>query len=199
MRKKLAKQLRLPLITFVLGVASGMVILAGLIYSSPYNFGRPYSATFHTNYGIMTMKFNTKAVNSVQHFTQLVRSGFYDGTRFHRVVPQFLIQGGDPLSKNTTLKNLWGKGGPGFVVADEIGENEKFVRGAVALTNQGPNTSGSQFFILVADSAQWLDGQHTIIGWITQGMEVADAISKIPISIVGIPQEDVVINKITLY
>jgi cyclophilin family peptidyl-prolyl cis-trans isomerase len=128
----------------------------------------------------------------------LTQAGFYDGTRIHRIVPNLLVQGGDPLSKNTDLVSIWGKGGPGYVIADEIGPDEKLVRGTVAMANQGPHTTGSQFFIVTADSIEWLEGQHTIIGQVTAGMEVIENISSTQISILGIPQEEIVVEKIVL-
>jgi cyclophilin family peptidyl-prolyl cis-trans isomerase len=129
-----------------------------------------------TNLGEIEVElFADKAPKTVENFTKLSKEGFYTGVKFHRVIKGFMIQSGDPLTKDDSQKNLWGTGGPGYQFADEIND-EKIVRGTLAMANAGPNTNGSQFFIVTAEATPWLDGKHTAFGKVTRGMEVVDAI-----------------------
>ena len=112
------------------------------------------AATLHTNHGPIVIElFDDDAPKTVANFTKLASNGFYDGVRFHRVIPDFMIQGGDPTGT--------GSGGPGYTFEDEFNDN-KVVRGALAMANAGPNTNGSQFFIVTTDAAPWLDGKHRL-------------------------------------
>ena len=148
------------------------------------------NARLHTNRGAIQLElFAEEAPRTVDNFAKLARDGFYDGVIFHRVIPDFMIQGGDPTGT--------GRGGPGYTFEDEINEH-KVVRGALAMANSGPNTNGSQFFIVTADSCPWLDGLHTVFGHVTSGMEVVDAISTVPRDARDRPREDVVIERIEL-
>ena len=145
-------------------------------------------ATLHTNHGAIELElFPEDAPKTVENFTKLVRDGFYDGVVFHRVIPDFMIQGGDPTGTGT--------GGPGYQFEDEFNDH-KVERGALAMANAGPNTNGSQFFIVTADAAPWLDGKHTVFGRVTSGMEVADTISELPRDSNDRPREDVVIERV---
>jgi cyclophilin family peptidyl-prolyl cis-trans isomerase len=127
------------------------------------------NATLHTNHGAIAVElFDEDAPKTVENFLKLARDGFYDGVIFHRVIPDFMIQGGDPTGTGT--------GGPGYTFEDEINEH-KVERGALAMANAGPNTNGSQFFVVTTQAAPWLDGKHTVFGRVTDGMEVVDAIS----------------------
>lgn len=140
--------------------------------------GRP-SAVMMTNYGdIMLELFAEDAPRTVENFVKLSRSGFYDGVKFHRVIKGFMIQGGDPQSKD----NDWsddGRGGPGYTFPDEINA-QKIVRGTLAMANSGPDTNGSQFFIVTAEAAPWLDGKHTAFGRVVSGMETVTKIENVP-------------------
>jgi cyclophilin family peptidyl-prolyl cis-trans isomerase len=148
------------------------------------------NATLHTNHGAIELElFPDDAPKTVENFTKLARDGFYDSVIFHRVIPDFMIQGGDPTGT--------GSGGPGYTFEDEINDH-KVERGALAMANAGPNTNGSQFFIVTTDSAPWLDGKHTVFGRVTNGMEVADRISELPRDARDRPREDVVIERIVL-
>jgi peptidyl-prolyl cis-trans isomerase B (cyclophilin B) len=115
--------------------------------------------------------FDDDAPKTVANFTKLAGDGFYDGIIFHRVIPDFMIQGGCPEGTGT--------GGPGYTFEDEFNQH-KVVRGALAMANSGPNTNGSQFFIVTTDSAPWLDGKHTVFGEVTAGMDTVDAIEGLP-------------------
>jgi peptidyl-prolyl cis-trans isomerase B (cyclophilin B) len=125
-----------------------------------------------TNHGDIVLElFDEDAPETVANFRRLAEDGFYDGLIFHRVIPDFMVQGGCPQGTGT--------GGPGYTFKDEINDH-KIVRGALAMANAGPNTNGSQFFIVTVDSAEWLDGKHTVFGEVTDGMDVVDTISELP-------------------
>ena len=131
-------------------------------------------AVIHTNQGDMVIKFWPEvAPNTVKNFTDLARKGFYDGTAFHRIVKGFMIQGGDPLSKEHDHPAV-GTGGPGHKVKAEFNERPH-VRGVISMANAGPNTNGSQFFITHVPTPH-LDGKHTVFGKVTKGQDVVDAI-----------------------
>ena len=139
-----------------------------------------------------------KAPKTVENFITLVQNGFYDGTRFHRVIEGFMIQGGDPLSKDTAQMSRWGTGGPGYVFQDEIHAENNNIAGTISMANAGPNTNGSQFFINVADNS-YLDTRHTVFGKIISGYDVVETISLVD-TIPGAdrPVEDVVIQSIEI-
>ncbi|MDO8425774.1 MAG: peptidylprolyl isomerase [bacterium] len=120
------------------------------------------------------------APETVANFVRLANEGFYTGTQFHRVIPGFMIQGGDPLTReHPDAFGMHGTGGPGYAFADEFNAHT-VARGALAMANSGPNTNGSQFFIVTAEATPWLDGKHTVFGRVIAGMEVVDAISAVP-------------------
>ncbi len=147
-------------------------------------------ATLHTNHGAIAVElFDEDAPKTVENFTNLARDGFYDGVVFHRVIPDFMIQGGDPTGT--------GSGGPGYTFEDEFNDR-KVVRGALAMANAGPNTNGSQFFIVTTEAASWLDGKHTVFGRVTDGMDVVDVISGLETDARDRPRADVVIERVDL-
>src|SRR3954454_17387386 len=128
-------------------------------------------ATMTTNHGTIELElFDAEAPKTVENFRKLSGDGFYDGLTFHRIIPDFMIQAGCPEGT--------GRGGPGYQFEDEFNEH-KVVRGALAMANAGPNTNGSQFFIVTADACPCLDGRHTVFGQVTSGMDVVDAISAV--------------------
>ncbi|HWD66297.1 MAG TPA: peptidylprolyl isomerase [Solirubrobacteraceae bacterium] len=132
------------------------------------------TANINTSLGPISFElFDQDAPKTVENFKKLAGESFYDGVIFHRVIPDFMIQGGDPDGTGT--------GGPGYTFEDEI-NSHKIVRGALAMANAGPNTNGSQFFIVTADACPWLDGRHTVFGQVTAGMETVDAIEGLPTS-----------------
>jgi peptidyl-prolyl cis-trans isomerase B (cyclophilin B) len=147
-------------------------------------------ATLHTNAGPVTVElFDDGAPKTVENFRKLAADGFYDGLIFHRVIPDFMIQGGCPEGTGT--------GGPGYTFEDEINDH-KVVRGAFAMANAGPNTNGSQFFIVTAEEAPWLDGKHTVFGRVSDGMDSVTAIESTPTDAGDRPAEDQVIERIEL-
>jgi cyclophilin family peptidyl-prolyl cis-trans isomerase len=148
------------------------------------------AATLHTNHGPVELElFEGEAPKTVENFRKLAEDGFYDGVIFHRIIPDFMIQGGDPTGT--------GRGGPGYQFEDEFNQH-KVDRGALAMANAGPNTNGSQFFIVTTDAAPWLDGKHTVFGRVTSGLEVADTISQLPSDSGDKPREDAVIERVEL-
>ena len=154
-------------------------------------------STLHTNKGDITIKFlGSDAPNTVANFTKLASAGFYDGTKFHRVIKGFMIQGGDPLTKDDSLAARWGTGGPGYQFADEIHANNINAAGTIAMANAGPNTNGSQFFINVAAN-NFLDTKHTVFGKVTSGMDVVTQIENSPTAS-DRPVSAVIIESITL-
>ena len=156
------------------------------------------TAVFETSAGSFEIElFVEEMPITTKNFIDLAEKGFYDGTKFHRVIQGFMIQGGDPLSKDEDKKHLWGSGDPGYKIKDEFGEGLSNVKGTIAMANSGPNTGGSQFFINVVDNSR-LDPKHPVFGEVVSGMEVVDQISRVSTNQQGQPNEDVVIEKITI-
>jgi cyclophilin family peptidyl-prolyl cis-trans isomerase len=148
------------------------------------------TAVLHTNNGDITIElFDEDAPKTVENFTKLAADKFYDGVIFHRVIKDFMIQGGDPTGT--------GRGGPGYTFEDEFNDH-KIVRGALAMANAGPNTNGSQFFIVTTDAAPWLDGKHTVFGQVVDGMDVVDKIEAGDTDRNDRPAQDVVIERVDL-
>lgn len=150
-----------------------------------------------TDRGVIEIMFNKNAPIATQNFIKLTESGFYNGLRVHRIVPNVMFEIGDPLSRSDELKPKWGNGGPGYTFADEIDAKDQMERGVVAMVNNGPNTNGSQFFILNED-AGWLNGQHTILGYVEEGLGLVNELSNQPVGILGIPLSDIYIKEIVL-
>ena len=147
-------------------------------------------ATLHTSEGPIEIElFPDEAPKTVANFTKLAGDGFYDGLIFHRVIPDFMIQGGCPEGIGT--------GGPGYQFEDEFNDH-KVVRGALAMANAGPNTNGSQFFIVTTASAPWLDGKHTVFGQVVEGMDAVDAIESTQTDASDKPLEPQTIERVEL-
>ena len=148
-------------------------------------------ATMHTNHGEIQLElFDEDAPKTVDNFVKLSKDGFYDGLIFHRVIRDFMIQGGCPEGTGT--------GGPGYQFEDEINDN-KIVRGALAMANAGPNTNGSQFFIVTTEAASWLDGKHTVFGRVSSGMDAVDAIEGAETGAQDRPLQDAVIERVEVH
>ena len=148
------------------------------------------TAKLNTNAGTITVEFfDDDAPKTVENFRKLAADGFYDGLTFHRVIKDFMIQGGCP--------NGTGTGGPGYQFEDEFNDHG-VVRGALAMANAGPNTNGSQFFIVTIPSADWLNGKHTVFGEVTDGMDAVDAIENTATGAGDRPVEPQVIESIEL-
>lgn len=163
-------------------------------------------AIFETTKGTIKIElFEEKMPITTKNFIDLAQKGFYDGTRFHRVIPQFMVQGGDPLTKEVSQKRMWGTGGPGYKIKDEFVSGLSNVRGTIAMANSGqPNSGGSQFFINVVDNT-FLDfdkppmtSRHPVFGKVVQGMDIVDAIVNTPRNAQDQPLQDVVITKVMI-
>jgi cyclophilin family peptidyl-prolyl cis-trans isomerase len=147
-------------------------------------------ATLHTSEGAIGVElYPDAAPKTVENFEKLAADGFYEGVIFHRVIPDFMIQGGDPTGT--------GMGGPGYEFEDEFNDH-RVVRGALAMANAGPNTNGSQFFIVTAEATPWLDGKHTVFGQVTSGMDVVDRISQTERDANDRPRKPVTIERVEL-
>jgi cyclophilin family peptidyl-prolyl cis-trans isomerase len=147
-------------------------------------------AVIQTNHGPIHVElYPDDAPKTVDNFVKLANDGFYDRVIFHRVIPDFMIQGGDPTGT--------GSGGPGYTFEDEF-NHHKVDRGALAMANAGPNTNGSQFFVVTTEAAPWLDGKHTVFGRVTDGMDVVDKIAEQPRDARDKPHEDVVIESVSV-
>jgi cyclophilin family peptidyl-prolyl cis-trans isomerase len=147
-------------------------------------------ATIETNHGSIGIDlFDEDAPKTVDNFLKLARDGYYDGVIFHRVIENFMIQGGDPTGT--------GMGGPGYQFEDEINKHP-VQRGALAMANAGPNTNGSQFFIVTAEACPWLDGLHTVFGQVTSGMDVVEEISHIDTDMEDRPLSEVRIDTVAV-
>ena len=148
------------------------------------------TATLHTSEGAIALElYPEEAPKTVDNFTRLAGEGFYDGLTFHRVIPDFMIQGGCPRGDGT--------GGPGYQFEDEFNDH-RVTRGALAMANAGPNTNGSQFFIVTAEATPWLDGKHTVFGQVVSGQDVVDRISLVERDPGDRPLEPVVIESVDL-
>jgi len=170
-------------------------------YVSPDNqedLTREYSgAIIKTSLGDIKVKFHTEDSSvTVNNFLNLAKAGLYNDTKFHRVIKDFMIQGGDPNSKGEDVSS-YGTGGPGYKFADEFNEH-KLVAGSLAMANSGPNTNGSQFFIVTAEATPWLDGHHTNFGEVVDGMEVVKNIEGVETAALDRPVEPVLVNSVEL-
>lgn len=164
-------------------------------------------AEFQTSQGNFTIKFfNEKMPITVSNFLTLAEDGYFDGIKFHRVIENFMIQSGDPLTKDDSQMALWGTGGPGYTIADEHVADKELtnVIGTISMANSGPNSGGSQFFINVADNTfldfdkEPLTSKHPVFGKVVEGMAVVEKISKVETGLGDRPKTPVVINKINL-
>ena len=153
-------------------------------------------AVIKTSKGDITVEFYEESPVTVNNFLNLAQSGFYNGTKFHRVISDFMIQAGDPNTKTDAVAT-YGTGGPDYRFGDEF-NNYKLLAGSLAMANGGPNTNGSQFFIVTADATPWLDGKHTNFGRVTSGMEVVKSIEAVETNANDLPLEDITIDSIEL-
>ena len=190
---------------FYLLIVLGLVLISGCASTEQIRGEDEYMenlnrfATFETSMGNFKVElFDDKAPTTAGNFVQLAQSGFYDSTKFHRVIDGFMIQGGDALSKDDSKQALWGTGDPGYSIPDEFGEGLKHdSKGMLSMANSGPNTGGSQFFITVAPTP-WLDGKHAIFGEVIQGYEIVEKISKVKTVPGDKPLQPIVIKRITI-
>lgn len=163
------------------------------------NLAAEYSqALIKTNMGNIKVAFYAdESPVTVNNFLNLAEQGFYNGTSFHRVIKDFMIQGGDPNSKDQDNRIMHGTGGPAYKFEDEF-NSHKLVKGSLAMANSGPNTNGSQFFIVTLDATPWLDGKHTNFGYVVEGMNVVDAIENVSVDQRDNPFEPIIVESIEL-
>ena len=154
-------------------------------------------AILKTSKGDITVSFYDESPVTVNNFMNLAQAGFYNGTSFHRIISDFMIQGGDPLSKDQSQRSAHGTGDPGYKFQDEFNDHT-LVRGNLAMANSGPNTNGSQFFIVTKDETSWLDGKHTNFGEVVEGMDVVEVIEGVETDPRDNPIVPVVIESIEL-
>lgn len=189
-------------------IVAGVLAFAGLqllgeeksadLYYNEENPIKNMTATVETNLGNITLEFfPSQAPRTVENFLKLSRENFYDGVKFHRVIKGFMIQGGDPLTKDDSKMALWGTGGPGYQFLDEITSANRNDVGTISMANAGPNTNGSQFFINTAPN-NFLDPKHTVFGKVVAGMDVVSAIENIPVDQNDRPLTPVVIKNISV-
>lgn len=164
------------------------------------------TAIFHTNRGNFTLELFTDAMPiTTGNFIKLAEDGYYNDTRFHRVIDGFMVQGGDPLTKDATQSMRWGTGGPGYTIQDEFVAGLSNVRGTIAMANTGqPNSGGSQFFINVVDNLGLdfdkppMGSSHPVFGKVISGMDIVDAIAKTDVDASDRPVEEVIINRVEI-
>lgn len=201
------KKILYPLLAII--VALGLLTYSSLskdkvdknIMINPNNFTDLVSvykgAEIKTNFGTIELEFyNSDSPQTVNNFMNLAEAGFYNGVKFHRVIKGFMIQGGDPLTKEDNVM-LYGTGGPGYSFNDEF-NNHKIVKGSVAMANSGANTNGSQFFIVTAPATPHLDGVHTNFAEVVSGMDVVSKIENTETNTRDLPLKDVIIKSIKL-
>ncbi len=152
----------------------------------------PTYAKFETSMGEIMVKLETeKAPVTTQNFMKLANSGFYNGQVFHRVIPDFMVQGGCPKGTGT--------GGPGYNIKDEFHPDLRHKKGALSMANAGPNTGGSQFFIVTKEGGTpWLDNHHAVFGFVVQGQDVADKITMVPRGPNDRPKSEIKLKKVTI-
>lgn len=156
-------------------------------------------ATLQTNHGPIVLElYPDKAPKTVENFTTLAQKGYYDGTKFHRVIAGFMIQGGDPLTKDDSMQERWGQGGPGYTFDDELYAGNHNGVGTISMANAGPNTNGSQFFINTAENT-FLNKKHTVFGKVVEGMEAVEAIEAVRTEgTVDRPVEPVIVERVAV-
>lgn len=180
-------------------VCSLLVLILVLSGCGEKEMGKRSKAIIKTNVGDMEFElYNDLVPNTTKNFEKLANEGFYNDVRFHRVIKDFMIQAGDPLTKNSELKQFWGTGGPGYVIKDEFTKELRHdKKGLLSMANSGPNTGGSQFFVTLIPTP-WLDDKHAIFGRLVKGEEVLDKIGKTKTDSSDRPVEEVVIKKIEI-
>lgn len=166
---------------------------------SSTNPNKKMTATIQTSMGDITVEFyGDQAPKAVENFVKLAQTGYYDNTKFHRIIKGFMNQGGDPLTKDETQKARWGTGGPGYTIQDEFGMTYKNTAGTLAMANTGaPNSSGSQFFINAVDN-EFLDGKYTVFGKVTAGMDVVTKMNNVPTDSGDRPLTPVVLKSVQI-
>ncbi|MBR9676469.1 peptidylprolyl isomerase [Candidatus Woesearchaeota archaeon] len=177
---------------------AGLVfVILILIISGVRLMSEKDTVVFHTNKGDITIRLYDDTKITTDNFKKLVEDGFYDGTKFHRVIKNFMIQGGDPLTKDDSKSGSWGTGGPGYKIKDDFRPDNQNIKGTISMANSGPNTGGSQFFINLANN-NYLDEAHPVFGKVTQGMDVVKNIGGVQTNPGDVPTEPIIIESAEL-
>jgi peptidylprolyl isomerase len=185
------------LITFIIAIIVVIALVMAYSKMSGNSISTGKQVTLETNMGNIVISLRDDMPITAGNFASLAGKGFYDGTRFHRVIDSFMIQGGDPLTKDASKQGMWGTGGPGYEIEDEFNGEQKNDRGTIAMANAGPNTGGSQFFINLVNN-NFLDGKHPVFGKVVKGMDVVDKIAKVQTDDSDRPLQEVKIIKVSL-
>ena len=188
--------------TIILITGIAVIILATVLINKSQDKNMETTntvAVMETNKGSVAIElFDDKAPKTVDNFVKLSKEGFYDGVRFHRVIENFMIQGGDPQSKDLSLQSAWGTGGPGYKFEDELPNAGDYKIGSLAMANSGPNTNGSQFFIVSGENGASLPPLYSLFGEVTDGMDVVMDISATPVDGSDRPVDEVVILSVKI-
>lgn len=202
MKSKTLKFVKLLVYSFTALIMILSAVLVSLMLSQDKMENDKTIVVFETTKGNIEIElFLDESPMTAGNFKKLVEEGFYDKTKFHRVIPNFMVQGGDPLSKNDSMTNRWGTGGPGYAIQDEFIEGLSNVRGSLSMANSGPNSGGSQFFINTVNNTNldWdkapSQSKHPVFGKVILGLEIVDAISKVRTTGSDRPLEDIEIIK----
>ncbi len=188
----------LILIILILALGGYFIFIQNIKNQDIKNKEEKTMTIIKTNFGNITLElFTVDAPKTTENFINLANSDFYDGVKFHRVIKGFMIQSGDPLTKDDSKKDIWGTGGPGYVFDDEIHVNNQNIIGSIAMANAGANTNGSQFFINTANN-NFLDTKHTVFGKVISGMNVVAAIENTPVEGPNRPIDAVIIENIKI-
>lgn len=185
------------IILILVVIVGGYFLISKKQVKAPVENQNKMTATIHTNKGDIIIELNNETPKTVENFVKLAKEGFYDGTKFHRVIKGFMNQGGDPLSKDDSQKQFWGTGGPGYKFDDELVPTNRNDVGTIAMANSGPNTNGSQFFINVAPN-NFLDPKHVVFGKVIDGMDVVTEINNVQTDSSDKPLSSVIISNITI-
>ena len=181
--------------SLIIGIA--LFVVVGIFSFAFLKGGQSNVYSIETPYGVIKVKLYDETPLHRDNFIKLVQEKKYDGTLFHRVIKGFMVQGGDPQTKDDALMSRWGMGGPGYQFDDEIHGNNRNEPGTISMANSGPNTNGSQFFINTA-SNNFLDSKHTVFGHVVSGMEVVSAIESCKTGQNDRPVEPMIINSISV-
>lgn len=190
----------------IIAIVVVLALIAVIVYGDESMTGNLISkmtgknpvAVLETNHGVIKIELYKDVMPiTAGNFQKLVEDGFYDGILFHRIIDDFMLQAGDPLTKDNSKKNIWGTGGPGYKIKDEFKGVQKNDRGTISMANAGPNTGGSQFFINLVNN-NYLDGKHPVFGKVVEGMDVVDAIAQVQVDNQDRPREPVKIIKATI-
>lgn len=185
------------LVMFIISILLVLLVFGYIKMTGKVAGNEGTRVTLKTNMGDIVILLRSDMPITAGNFEELASKGYFDGTVFHRIIEGFMIQGGDPLSKDLSKKNMWGTGGPGYDIKDEFKGIQKNNRGTISMANAGPNTGGSQFFINLVNN-NFLDGKHPVFGEVVEGMDIVDKIGQVDTDSSDRPLKEVKILKVTI-